>query len=131
VSANAAAARGRWAAQTLMVDACRIYRVTAGALNTATGGLGDTELDLYSGPCRVKPVPSMRVGGENVGETLVARQAPIISVPMSVTNVSPGDRIEITSSSDAALTGSRRFLVRLVQAGTHITARRLVCEALS
>jgi hypothetical protein len=61
---------------------------------------------------------------------VVPRQAPIIAIPFSETDVDAGDRVQITASSDAQLL-AKRYLILGVQVGTHATARRLICEALS
>lgn len=113
-----------------MTDTCRIYRPQEALLNPNTGELVDNETEIYNGKCRVKPVPSMRTGGELVGEAVVARQAPIISIPFSVTTVDTGDRIQVTASADGSVL-AKTYLIQAVIVGTHATARRLICEALS
>lgn len=115
-----------------MTDTCQITRSdgTAPTLNTVTGQLNDAPLVIYDGKCRVKPVPSNRTGGELVGETVVARQASIVSIPYTESDVNEGDRIEITASPDGQLAG-QSFLIKTIMVGTHATARRFICEALS
>jgi hypothetical protein len=130
MSAATVAAKGRAANERIMTDTCRIYRLGEATLNATTGALTEAETEIYNGKCRVRPVPSHRTGGELVGESVVARQAPIVAIPFSQTNVEPGDRIQVTASSDAALL-TKRYLVQAVHIGTHATARRLICEALS
>lgn len=130
MSSASIAIKGRLAAERLMQDTCRIYRLGEPTLNETTGTLAQTETDLYTGKCRIKPVPSMRTGGELVGESVVARQAPVISIPYSVTTVETGDRIQVTASTDGAALG-KRYLIQAVLIGTHATARRFICEALS
>lgn len=133
MSANSAAERGRQAAERIMTDACRIYRLagTGGTLNTTTGRVDRTQTDLYVGKCRVKAETGTSVGDIGVGESSVSRVTPVVSVPMSVATatVRAGDRVEMTATPDPHLAG-RHLLIRAVQSGTHITAHRLICEVL-
>lgn len=132
MSAFTAAVKGRRAAEALMTDACTITRQSLAdpVLNTTTGELVDEPSVLYTGKCRVKPVPSNRTGGELVGETVVARQAAIISIPYAEGDMNEGDRIEVTDSPDTQLAG-QHFLIKSIQVGTHATARRFICDTLS
>lgn len=130
MSAGSVAARGRLAAERMMTDTCRIYSEGEPTLDENTGVLTPAETDIYTGKCRVKPVPSNRTGGELVGENVVARQAPVVSIPFAEVNVDTGHRIQFLTSADPALL-QRRYLIQAVMVGTHATARRLICEALS
>lgn len=129
MTAASAATKGRRAAERLMTDTCRVYREGVGIFNPNTGALTDVETNIYTGRCRVKQVPGYKTGGELVGETVVPRTAPIVSIPFATTDVRAGDRIVIITSADASLVG-RPLLIQAVHAGTHATARRLICEAL-
>lgn len=115
-----------------MSDTCRITRLdgTSPVLDTTTGELVDSPSTIYEGKCRAKPVPTNRTGGERVGESVVAREATIISVPYAITGVQEGDRVELLTSADGQLLGEA-FLIKAIQVGTHVTARRFICEALS
>lgn len=115
-----------------MTDTCIVTRQSLldPVLDTTTGELTDRPTLVYTGKCRVKPVPSNRTGGELVGETVVARQAAIVSIPYVQADLNEGDRIEITESPDGQLAG-QHFLIKSIQVGTHATARRFICDALS
>jgi len=132
VSAFTAAIKGRRAAEALMTDTCTITRqaLEDPVLDTTTGALVDQPTVIYTGMCRVKPVPSNRTGGELVGETVVARQAAIISIPYAEGDMNEGDHVEVTASPDTQLAG-QHFLIKSIQVGTHATARRFICDTLS
>lgn len=130
MSAGSTARRGRIAAEQLMTDTCEIYRLASrGTLNEASGQMVYPETLIYSGKCRVKAEAGTSVGDVGAGETAASRVTPIVSVPLSVTAVRSGDRVRLTESGDDAL-DERVLLVRAVQSGTYITARRLICEVL-
>ena len=129
MSALTAAARGRAAAIALMTDACVITRITGRVLNPTTGALVDTTTTVYTGKCRFKAQQSARPRDLAAGETAVPENAPVVSVPITVTAVNEGDRVSITASNDPGAVG-KTLLVRTVLAGTHITARRLLCGEL-
>lgn len=130
MSAASATLAGRRAAERLMVDSCTISAAsTRGALNATTG-----EYDvvpgavLYTGPCRVVPAAGNQDHVVDAGEQPVSLWPFIVSVPMSVADVTVDHEVEITSSElDPRLVGTR-LRVRQVALGTHITARRLGCE---
>lgn len=131
MSAGSLAARGRAAAEEIMTDACSIARITGQVLNPATGQLTPTSTTVYAGKCRVKaPHSTTAVGETQIGETVVASVSPVVSIPVTVTTVTEGDRVTVTASTDAGLVGTV-LLVKAVQHGTHITARRLLCEELT
>lgn len=129
MSAATAAIRGRIAAERMMTDTCRVYREGTGTFDSTTGAITDAETTIYTGKCRVKQVPGFKTGGELVGETVVPRTAPIVSIPFSVFDVRAGDRVVLLNGTDASLL-NRPLLIEAVHAGTHATARRLVCEGL-
>jgi hypothetical protein len=114
-----------------MTDTCRVYRTGGiGVFDPDTGTVTGAETELYNGRCRVKQVPGYKTGGEEVGESIVPRTAPIISVPHGENAILAGDRVEILTSDDESLIG-RPLIVQAVHAGTHATARRLICEGLN
>jgi hypothetical protein len=131
MSAGSIAARGRVAAERIMVDTCRIYTMgIGGTFNPTTGEITDATTNVYTGKCRVKQVPGYKTGGELVGESVVPRTAPIITIPHEVNDVRAGMRVEVITSADESLIG-RPLLIESVHAGTHATARRLVCQGLN
>jgi hypothetical protein len=111
-------------AGTLRTDMCTITRVTGRSLNTATGVATQTTTEVYSGACRLRPRGTQDRLVESGGEQ-VAIGSHVLSVPVSVTTVEPGDVVTLgTSTYDGDLTG-RRFTVVGVLAASQITARRL------
>lgn len=131
MSAGSTAARGRAAAERIMTDTCRVYRVGTGdTFDETTGQITVGETTLYNGKCRIRQVPGYKTGGEEVGESIVPRTAPIISIPHGENEILAGDRVAILTSDDESLVG-RPLLVQAVHAGTHATARRLICEGLN
>jgi hypothetical protein len=129
MSAEATTLAGRAAAEALMVDSCTVTRNAAGpTFNETTGAYtGGATSTIYTGACRVKP----RDNADRVvqfGEEAVSFWPFLVSVPMSVDDVELDDFVTITASAlDPALVGLV-LRVRQVQAGSHITARRLSCE---
>lgn len=131
MSAGSVAGRGRAAAERIMTDTCRIYRVGTGdTFNPTTGAITAGQTELYNGKCRVRQVPGYKTGGEEVGESIVPRTAPIVSIPHGENTILAGDRVEILTSADESLIG-RPLLIQAVHAGTYATARRLICEGLN
>lgn len=122
------AASGRSAAQNLMTDTCRIERT--GPVVTSEDGTDTTPtVLLYEGPCRIKPagtaaiIPSATAPAETWQNKL--------SIPYAAdVDIRSFDRVTITASGDPTLLG-RRFEVRNVDRGTHITARRIWCTEVS
>lgn len=130
MSIRGAANKGRAAAERIMVDTCRIYRLGGTALNTGTGAVTRAETTLYTGKCRVKAETGTSVGDVGAGESAVSRVTPIVSVPITVTDLKAGDRVQITATDDGHLR-NKTLLVRAVQTGSFITAHRLICEVLT
>lgn len=119
-------ARGRRAAERLMVDECTIRRKTGEATDPNSGVITPTYgADLYSGKCRVQQ--RQAAGQEqNVGEAFVLVTRFEVQLPMSVTGLVEGDQITVTASAlDPDLVG-RVFTVRDVAAKSHLTARRVI-----
>jgi hypothetical protein len=128
VSAASVAAKGRRAAEAIMVDQCRIYALGTKVLGP-DGRYVIPEDDVYEGKCRVKAESGTSVGDVGAGETAVSRVTPIMSVPYTVTGLKAGLRVKVTETSDPGLL-NRVLLVRAVQTGSFITAHRLICEVL-
>jgi hypothetical protein len=123
MSIQAAVARARQLAETLMVDACTITRQT-GETTGAGGVITPTTSTLYTGKCRVQFKP-MQGNGADVGEAYLLLVRREVQLPMSVTGLLEGDRITITASAlDPDLVG-KVYVVRDVEAKTHLSARRV------
>jgi hypothetical protein len=113
---------GSWPRQ-LMVDACTITRQT-GETTGAGGVITPTTSTLYTGKCRVQFKP-MQGNGADVGEAYLLLVRREVQLPMTVTGLLEGDRITITASAlDPDLVG-KVYVVRDVEAKTHLTSRRV------
>jgi hypothetical protein len=124
VNPAAVLARGRAAAEALMVDTCSIRRRSGEATDPDTGEVTGTYTDVYDGRCRVQQAGT-QAGSEEPGEAYVLMLRLEVLLPMSVTGLEVGDEIEITASvHDPDLVG-RVFLVRDLAHKTHATARRV------
>lgn len=122
----AALARGRVAAQALMVDTCTVKRKTGELTNRDEGTTTPTYTTLYTGKCRVQ---QSQLGAASTpadpGEAAVRLVALEVQLPMSVTGLREGDLVTITAAAlDADLVG-RVFTVVGPAHGTHKTARRV------
>lgn len=121
-----ALARGRAAAESLMVDACTITRTTGETTNEDTGAATPTTSTVYTGKCRVQ---QSQLGADSVpadpAEVEVRLVAFEVQVPMSVTGVRIHDVVTVTASAlDPDLVG-RRFSILGLAHKTHMTARRM------
>lgn len=119
--------RGRGAAERAMADTCVIRRPSgSGTTNPVTGVPSQTYTTLYTGSCRMQ---QSSPGGQrvDVGEDSVLLQPFVLSVPIAVTGIRPGDQATVTTSLDPDLVG-RVFLVKAVTHKTNATARRLGVE---
>lgn len=126
VSASALEA-GRAAAEARMTDTCTIARVTPVRTNSSTGVITTSSETIYSGKCRVA-VPDMAAATREAGGQQVVVQQFVVSVPISVTTVKPGDVVTVTAAPyDGALV-NKTLRVRDVPYGSQLTARRLSCE---
>jgi hypothetical protein len=123
MSAASVLARGRAAAEALMVDACVIRRVTGES--TGPGGVVTPDYStLYTGRCRVQQVRA-KANEVDAGEAYTLMLQLEIQLPMSVTGLQTEDQVTVTASvHDADLVG-RVFLVRDLAHKTHATSRRV------
>lgn len=121
----AALARGRAAAEGLMVDTCTITRVTGTTTDRDTGHVTETAAELYAGRCRVQQGTVGQGIRHDTGETSVVVLRLEVQLPMSVVGLAEGDQITVTASEhDADLVG-RRFRIHDIAHKTHATARRV------
>ncbi|MEU8186012.1 DUF6093 family protein [Micromonospora carbonacea] len=121
---EAVLARGRAAAERLMVDACTIRRVTSEDGSDGDGNVIREYEDLYVGPCRVQQT-SAQAAQEDVGEDFQLMLRLEVHLPMSVVGLEVGDEVTITASAHDPDLPSRVFLVRDLAHKTHATARRV------
>lgn len=124
-----ALARGRVAAESLMVDTCTITRVTGETTNEDTGVVTPTTSTVYTGKCRVQ---QSQLGADSTpsdpGEAEVRLVAFEVQLPMTVTGVRVSDRVTVTASVHDEDLVDRVFTVLGVAHKTHATARRLQCQ---
>lgn len=122
-----ALARGRAAAEALMVDMCTIRRKTNPVTSTVDGSVTWTTTTVYSGKCRFQQ-QSVDARTEDSGEAFVHLLRLDLQLPISVTGVQVLDEVTCdTSALDPDLPG-RVFLVRDLAHKTHATARRVRVE---
>lgn len=130
MSAASALARGRALAQSLMVDACLIERVTGQTTDDLTGVVTPTYATTYTGVCKVQTSGSGAMGDRaDVGE--VAQVVLRIELQLPVVGseaVRRGQRATITACVHDAAPVGRTFLIRDEQHKSFATARRLQVE---
>jgi hypothetical protein len=119
-------ARGRAAAEALMVDACLIREITGES--TGPGGVvTPTYATVYEGKCRIQQ-PDAQARQEDSGQAYLLMSRRQLQLPMAVTGVRADQVVTITASvNDPDLTG-RVFVVRDEAAKTHATSRRVGIE---
>ncbi|MGW5556856.1 DUF6093 family protein [Micromonospora sp. NPDC003944] len=120
---EAVLARGRAAAERLMVDECVIRRVT-GEASDDDGNVVNSYESLYSGKCRIQQHVGQAAQAD-VGEDFQLMLRLEVQLPMSVAGLEVGDEVTVTASvHDPDLPG-RVFLVRDLAHKSHATARRV------
>lgn len=128
MSVTSALARGRVAAQALMVDTCTITYVVGTSMDPLTGDTVEQTATRYAGQCRIQQPQAVgeRLDAGEVADVLLRLQ---LQLPVAGTEaVAREDVVTVTAcASDAALVG-RRFRVRDGHHKTHATARRLAIE---
>ncbi|HEX5995676.1 MAG TPA: DUF6093 family protein [Jiangellales bacterium] len=118
-------ARGRAAAERLMVDSATIRRQTGTVTDPNTGVITPTYTTVYSGKCRVQQRSEASASPTEAGDARVLMLRTELQLPMSATGFRVGDEVvDVVSAHDPDLTG-REFTVRDLAHGTHKTARRL------
>jgi hypothetical protein len=133
VSAATVLARGRAAAERLMVDACLIRRRTGESTDPDSGVITPTYSTVYEGKCRVQQsTGSSSATEEDAGEAHQLMVRFEVQIPMSVVGVQADDEVLITASVHDPDLVDREFLVRGLAHKTHAVMRRLqVQEATS
>lgn len=121
MSAEIALARGRAAAEALMIDVCDIARPVS---ESASGGIvTPATAPVYSGKCRIQ-VKQETGGGRTVGEAYLIVQRLELQLPITAAELAEGDLVTMTASAlDPQLVG-KTYAVQDVVRKTHLTARR-------
>lgn len=122
-----ALARGRAAAERLMVDQCVVRRVTGTVTDPDTGRVTPTYTSVYEGRCRVQQ-QHVQARAVEPGEAHLLMLRLEVHLPMSVTGIAAGDEVAITASAHDPDLAGRTFVVRELAHKTHATARRLGVE---
>lgn len=128
MSAASALARGRAAAEALMLDACVIRRTTGTVTDQDTGTTTPTYSTLYTGPCKLQ----RQVGAsgprlvEDVGEAARVLVDVELHLPIAASGgLADGDEATMTAAAyDADLVGTV-FRIAGPARGSMKTARRL------
>jgi hypothetical protein len=96
-------------------------------MNNSSGTIPETTTVIYEGRCRVK-IADSEAGLAQAGGQQVVQQSLTLVVPVSVTDVQPGDIATITSAAfDPALVG-KTLRVRDFPYSSQSTSRRIRCE---
>lgn len=119
-----ALARGRAAAEALMVDSVTITRVTGTTTDPDTGVVTPTTATVYAGRTKIQQSEVPTGEPRNLGEASILVVRLELHLPVSATGVRIDDVAIVTASVlDPDLVG-RRFVIRSVAHKTWLTARR-------
>lgn len=128
MSAQTALARGRVAAESLMVDACAVTRAGSSTTDDLTGAVTSTPATQYSGKCKVQQSQAL---GQRVDAGEASTVLLRLEVHLPVTGsqaVRRGDLVTVTSSvNDPDLVG-KVFRIHDDHHKSFATARRLGVE---
>lgn len=120
----AALARGRAAAEALMVDTVTITRTTGSTTDSDTGVVTPTITTVYTGRAKVQESAVPTGEPRNLGEASILVVRLELHLPVSVTGVRVDDVATVTASVlDPDLVG-KRLVIRAVAHKTFLTARR-------
>lgn len=123
MSAESAILDGRRAAEELMIDTCRIRRVTGTATDPGSGEVITTYEPVYAGKCRVQTRDPYEQRPE-AGEHAFTVVRDILQLPMSVVGVQVNDVVDqVVSQLDPDL-ADRTWRVAGPSRKTHQTMRR-------
>ncbi|MCT9624289.1 hypothetical protein HWD94_04015 [Pseudarthrobacter equi] len=118
-------ARGRRAAERLMVDECLIARPGAAVTDPDTGNVtNEPGRTIYEGKCEVKSKETVAANPE-AGEhsfTVVAR---VIKIPANAADVADGDVVTLTVTRHNAFTVGKQYKVDGFTPDSLETASRL------
>lgn len=130
MTAAAALAAGRAAAEREMRDTCTISLVT-GVATDANGDTSDALTTLYAGKCRVQTFEPQERNPDAAGATFtVQRYSVHVPVARTVADYkpAPGHVIDITAAANDPHLVGRRFRVVALLHKTNATAYRLGVE---
>jgi hypothetical protein len=126
-NAGPALARGRAAAESLMVDTCLIRRRTSMATDDLTGQVTPTYQTVYSGKCKVQQSSRGMGHRRDVGEESTVLLRMEVHLPVAgTTGLAEGDEVTITAATNDAELLTKTFRVHDLEHKTFATARRLM-----
>jgi hypothetical protein len=128
MSAASVLARGRSAAQALMVDTCTIRHQVSTSTSPLDGHTYPQYETVYSGQCRVQQALAQgaRVEAGEVEPVLLRLE---VQLPVVGTEgLERGDLVTITTCVHDADLVDREFRIRDLHHKTHATARRIQVE---
>ncbi len=125
MSAATALARGRAAAEALMVDTCVIKRVIGETTDSFSGVITPTYETLYTGKCRVQHGEAQAREESSVGQAYLLMLILHLQLPMSVTGLQVDDQVTITASVHDPDLAGRTLCIRDLFHKSHATSRRV------
>lgn len=114
--------RAQWA--TRFTDECVVKERTAFVLNNTTGKNEPVYASRYTGGCLVRPASK---ADAVYGEQLDVVFDHLVFLPFDADPLSVNFLVDITSATDARLTG-KQFIIRGIPLDTYVTHRILLCE---
>jgi hypothetical protein len=115
--------------ETLLPDTCRIYRDAPTELRPGDTWTGDTETDLWTGPCSLKVIPTRRDRYDTFGEALVFQVQYRLILPADADGFIITDKVQMLTCSDTdALT--RTYEIRDIHRGSQLSQRRVTLHDL-
>ena len=120
-------ARGRAAAETLMVDTCVVKRRTGQTLDPATDALVASFDTVYDGKCRVKSAARL-AHDQVVGEQNLSLNRFEVDLPFGTADVvKVDDVVNVTASADTWVVDRDLVVLAVDYSGT-VTKRKLIVE---
>lgn len=131
MSAATALARGQQLAESLMVDACVIRRITY-VSDPVTGVQSAMGPEIYSGRCKIQSTAAAASSRRDEAGQASRLVLPMeLHLPVSATGLAADDQVTVTASAhDADLVG-RLFRIRDLMHKTMPTARRVGIEEIT
>jgi len=120
-------------AESMMTDTCTITRPGDGTFNDTTGEYTTAaSTTVYSGKCRIRTrsLGFLRDRQTETGEELTTIWPYIVAIPAGTADIQVLDVVTVSSAVDPLLAGVT-LRVRIANAGTATTARKLDCEQIA
>lgn len=118
-------ARGRRAAERLMVDRCRITEPSGELVtNPDTGVVTRARVTVYEGKCKTK-TQALAASNPEAGEhsfTVISRE---VHIPANAADVKDGQEVEMLTSTNNAFLPGKVFTVMGYAGDSYDTAMRL------